>query len=73
MPASNAKPSKPTEPTLEPELVADLEPDRSKEEKLRGGGGTGGRTTVFSDAAIKRRVSPIKDSLAKLREVRLHA
>ena len=69
MPASNAKPSKPTEPTLEPELVKDLEPDRSKEEKLRGGSGTA--RGAFSDATLKRRVRPLTDSLAKLREVRL--
>ena len=73
---------KPTEPTKsgpevkKPGLVIkpmkDLEPDQSQSENVRGGNGAPGTGMgfIFSDATLKSQVAPIKDALAKLREVR---
>ena len=81
MPKSKHKPSA-TEPALEvakPGLevkpVTDLEPDESQSENVRGGIPAGGGKVAglpprFSDAALKSRVAPLRDALAKLRELR---
>lgn len=61
--SSSAKPGRAVKP------VSDLEPRDSQSENVRGGRReTGGG--LFSDSDLKRRVTPLSDALAKLRELR---
>ena len=70
-PSTAAKPGPEVKkPGLEVKPVTDLEPDESQSENVRGGKGMGGVTLRFSDAALKSQVAPLRDALAKLRELR---
>ena len=73
MPDSKPKPSAPAKPGLEVKPVKDLEPDEAQSENVRGGLAgiaIGPRGGLYSDAALKSRVAPLRDALAKLRELR---
>lgn len=78
------KPSEPTKtapeikkPGLEIKPVQELELDQTELEKITGGNCAPGTVMpvrgggfIFSDAALKSNVAPIKHALAKLRELR---
>ena len=79
MSESKPKPSEPTKtapeikkPGLEIKPVQELELDQTELEKISGGFFANGigRGGLFSDAALKSNVAPIKHALAKLRELR---
>ena len=78
MSESKPKPSEPTKtapeikkPGLEIKPVQELELDQTELEKITGGNcAPGTRGFIFSDAALKSNVAPIKHALAKLRELR---